>query len=103
MVDVVRYVEVVDVKGHKQLVDDGFREEGLLVLYTRSAKPATGSVSECTGSTLIVLIVLIVLIAVGTTRGVTWSIDRIIQRPCLSNLGCCIDPCNVFSSFSCMF
>ncbi len=46
MVDVVRYVEVVDVKGHKQLVDDGFREEGLLVLYTRSAKPATGSVSE---------------------------------------------------------
>jgi hypothetical protein len=44
--DVIRYVEVVDVKGHKQLVDDGFREEGLLVLYTRSAKPATGSVSE---------------------------------------------------------
>lgn len=42
------YVEVVDVKGHKQLVDDGFREEGLLVLYTRSAKPDTGRyVKEC--------------------------------------------------------
>ena len=33
----------MDLKSHKSLVDEGFREDGLLVLYTKSPKPKDGS------------------------------------------------------------
>ena len=40
------YEIVRDVKTHKSLIDDGFRDSGLLVMYTRATDPAKNMPEE---------------------------------------------------------